>query len=336
MKKVYLLIATALLLFACNEQNTPEEPQTPPTEEPQTEQSENMVAAYFINPVAWNGNFTEISNAMVVINQPKVYAPARAKSALAYPIYDVTPDNGTWPIDVTVNYGDSAIGTDGLEHSGIMRIHATGLFEAEGSVLTPTFENFKCYGSVLSGRQTITNTGKNGAGNLVFDVTVADGQLGEGREYIYSEHTLRELVNGLDENGMLVPEVSEHQYSITGQMKMQSRVDTIPGYEISIDSVPMLISVGDLYPTGGIVEITLDKPIEYDMSKMGNDSPFPGMTISVQTIVLHFTGKTADGNYGAKMVIYIEMGFFTMNFSLQCELNADGVVPESIQYQWGE
>ena len=329
MKKILLLMAMACIFFACEEQNQPEEPQNPSTQEPQTEpqEEENSLAAYFINPIAWNGNFTEISNAMVVINQPKVYAPARVKSDLTYPIYDVTPSDGTWPIDITVNYGDSAIGADGLEHSGIMRIHATGLFEAEGSVFTPTFDKFKCYGAVLTGTQTITNTGKNESGNLVYDVTVENGLLGESQEYIYSEHTLRELIGGLDENGLLLPDITTHQYSITGRMTMVSRVDTIPGYEVTIDSIPMVISVGDLYPTGGLMHIALDKPMVFDMSEAG----FQG-TVSIQYIDLQFTGKTAKNTYGAKMVVTVQMGMFAMNLTIQCELDENGLVPNSVQY----
>ena len=333
MKKLFLLVAMACALLACEEQNQPEEPQTPPsTTEPEPDpQAENGMAAYFINPVAWNGNFVEISNALLYQSAlAKATAPALAQDEVTYPIISVTPTDGTWPIDLSVNYGDSAIvGADGLEHSGIMRIHATGPFESEGAVLTPTFENFKVYGSVLTGTQTITNTGKNEAGNLVYDVTVANGLLGNEREYIYSEHTLRELVEGLDDNGHLVPDLAAHRYSITGQMKMESHVDTIPGYEVTIDSIPMIISVGDLYPTGGLMHIALDQPIVFEMNVSGFSGP-----VSIQYIDLQFTGKTAKNTYGAKMVITVQMAMFSMNLTLLCELNEEGIVPESVQYVW--
>ena len=337
MKKYIYLVTIAVALFACKEKNPPieepEEPQepkdtivvTPPSE------NENTIANYFITPVAWNGNFTEITNAMIITNSRKANAPTLANDEAVYPIYDIDPKDGTWPVVVTVNYGDSAIGADGLQHGGIMRIHATNFFEAEGSVITPSFDNFQCYGAVLSGSQTITNTGKNDAGNLVFDVTIANGTLEQSREFVYSEHTLRELVGGLGENGFLVPELAAHRYSITGQMKMQSSVDSLPGYEINIDSIPMLISVGDLYPTAGFIRVTLDKPISYKMNEAG----FQG-TVSIQTAELQFTGKTERDTYGVRITVYLQMGILPMPMTIQCELNEGGPIPETIQYIWNQ
>lgn len=305
-------------MLACEEQNQPEQPQTETTETEQPEQpeqpqgEENMLSAYFINPVAWNGVFVEVSNAFIG------YEP-----------------NGTWPAELTVEYGDSAIGADGLEHSGSLRIMATAMLEDEGAVIIPDFAQYKVYGSSLSGRQTITNTGKNEAGNIVFTVSVKDGILGGYQEFVYSEDTRRELVSGLGENGRLVPELSEQAYKITGLMKMRSEVDTIPGYELTIDSIqPMLISLGELYPTGGVMTIQLDQPIEFDMSDLGGEGgiTYSG-TVSIQTIKLAFTGKTTAGNYGAQMTITLQMGFFAYNLTITCEMNEDGVVPGSIQYQ---
>lgn len=318
MKKIFLLCAIVGLLMACKDKNQPEEPQDPVvTTDPQPQPtSEDAMTAYLNNPVAWNGNFIEITNAMLL--QPSVDFPS-----LSY-----TPQDGTWPIDVTVNYGDSAIGVDGLEHSGIMRIHATGALEAEGSVFTPTFDQFRVYGALLSGTQTITNIGRNTDGNIVFDVTVANGMLNANSEYIYSEHTSRELVAGLDDNGHFLTDPTTHQYSITGQMRMVSTVDTVPGYTVTIDTVPMLVSVGDIYPTGGEMHVALDEPMTFQMNVSGFQGP-----VAIQYLNLIFKGKTAQGNYGVKMVVTMQMGFFAVNIAILCELNEDGVVPDSIQYE---
>ena len=322
MKKYFLLATIALALFACKENNTPEEPQEPVTPPVDTTtvtppiQDENLMMTYFTNPLAWNGNFTEISHAMDMIAQPKVYAPSATQSEIPYPIYDVTPSDGSWPIDITINYGDSSIvGTDGLEHSGILHVHATGPWYAEGAVFTPTFENFMVYGSVLNGTQIITNTGRNEAGNIVFDVVVSNGVLGNSRDFIYSEHTLRE--------------VDSMQFSIAGTMKMESHVDTIPGYEISIDSVPLRLYVGDLYPTEGLVHIALDKPIQLELNEAG----FQGKA-NIQYVDLQFVGKTPQDTYAVRITVTLQMGFVAMNMTIQCEMNEEGLIPESVQYVW--
>jgi len=304
MKKLLLLAATACLLWACAEQNPPENPQTPT---PEPEPQENKMADYFINPVAWNGAFVEVSAAFI----------------------GLAPDT-EWPTVLTVNYGDSAIGADGLEHSGSLRINATNRFETAGAVITPDFTDFRVYGSSMSGRQTITNTGLNTAGHLVYAVTVEDGRLGGGQDFIYSETTQRELIAGLGGDGLLLPDLNAHQYSITGQMQMQSRADSIPGYEVTVDSLPMIISMGELYPIDGLMNIELDRPIEYEM----NMENLQGK-VAIQTIDLRFTGKTASGNYGAELTISVQMGFITVPFTIQCELNESGLIPESIQYKLG-
>lgn len=332
MKKTLCLVAAVMGLFACKNQEVPEQT---PVEEPQVTTQQNNGAAYFANPVAWNGTFIEIGSAMTKTASSAQHAPMRTNEDPSYPLYFIDPQDGTWPVTVTVSYGEEGVmGVDGLEHSGIMRISATNLFEQPGSVVTPAFENFQVYGTLLTGTQKIENLGKNLNDHLVYDVTVSNGVFGSGSEFVYSEHTMRELVSGLGANDLLLPDVTTHQYSITGWMKGVSSIDTIPGYEITIDeSAPMVIAVGDLYPTAGHVVITFDKPIVYNFSEEEMTKGIPVASISVDECEMSFLGRVSDGVYRAKVLVPVNnVSFSTITVSIQFNMDARGIVMESVTF----
>ena len=326
MKKLLFLSVMALGVIACN-QNAPEQPGTEP------ETKESKVNAYFTNPVAWNGTFVEVNNALQKTTVSAQQAPVRANEEPAYPIYTINPQDGTWPVTVTVNYGETAIlGVDGLEHSGTIRISATDFFEKPGSIVTPVLDNFHVYGTVLTGSQTIKNLGFNNDSNLVFQVDVANGVLGSNRDFIYSEQTLRELVSGLGDNGFLVPDLSKHQYSITGWMKGESNIDSIPGFDIAIDSVaPMVIAVGDLYPTSGHLHVDLAKPIVYEFDENELPKNFPVSSISIDECELFFLGKVSAGIYSAKLQVPVNMVAAEIVVTISFNVNKDGVIAESVK-----
>lgn len=316
MKKLFFFAAMAVVLLGCK-QNEPEQPQP----EPQQEAEEN----YFMNPMAFNGTFIETGNALLyAAEQASLPAPARVAAAeTTYPLISWTPQDGTWPIDLNVDYGSQKIvGKDGLEHTGTMLVHATGRFENEGTQLDVQFQNFYVYGAVLHGTQHISNTGKDEKGSPKFEVTVENAYLGASKTWIYNETTTRVLKNGLRDNGTMDPDVTTHSYGITGRMEAQSQVDTIPGYTVAIyDNAPMHIIVGDLYPVSGQLEIHLSQPISYTME---------GMTLQMQDLVLEFTGINDDDTYGAQVTAQVSFGMATQEIKLAFSLDKDGIIEESI------
>lgn len=76
MKKILLLTAATMMLFACkSNQNEPEQPQQEPMTQKQAMQT------YFGSPVALNGTFVETSNAILYATESQsASTPARAKS----------------------------------------------------------------------------------------------------------------------------------------------------------------------------------------------------------------------------------------------------------------
>ena len=324
MKKILLFTVATLMLCAC--QKAQEEPQAEPQSETQTEEKQT-VNGFVTAPVAFNGAFNEVCNALIYVEKnQQTKAPARTLAEQTFPAYSWTPQDGTWPIDLTVQYGaDGIIATDGLLHKGTMKIHATGFFETPQTVLTPDFTDFYVYGNILNGKQTIENNGFNSDEHLVFKVTTEDGRLGSSKTYKYSEETYRELISGLGSNGVLNPEITTHTYSITGWMMAESLVDTLPGYHIMIsDERPMVIAVGDLYPTDGYLYMELTKPLVYNVNEV---------TVSVGNFEVEFTGKQDSKHYGAIAYMTFKVGPMEQEMKVAFLMDENGIVPESVQYE---
>lgn len=344
-KAVYsILLLLAGLFVACKNEEV-EEPVVDPTpQETEEETKEDVLpaettSAALLAPVAFNGVFVEASSNMLLLQQQHKKMPSISGSAAGYPLIDWTPKDGTWPLTLTVDYGtDPIAGTDGLEHTGVLVLDATAAFETEGSVLTPQFQNFYVYGNTLSGKQRIENKGKNERGNLVYEVSVSDGQMGSEEMYVYKETTLRELVKGLQADGTLAADVKTHEYSISGGMSGESKVDSLPSFAVEIaDDNPMLIGVGNLYPTSGVVHITLTPALSFDLSMLYAETGVAGAPKAfVENITLSFEGKNADGTYQMQVGVSVEMGLFEQMMQISFAANEEGIVQESVKWQIGE
>lgn len=88
---------------------------------------------------------------------------------------------GGWPKTVTLDYGSSCTGTDGVIRSGQIVTVMTGLYVDSSSVLTSTFQNFhetiNGINHLITGTQTITNLGHNLAGHPHFSVDVTNASV---------------------------------------------------------------------------------------------------------------------------------------------------------------
>ena len=348
MKKTFLYAMMAsIVMFASCKNNEVEEPDNndgSSQEQPQQPSEDNQsqeenASKMLLAPVAFTGTFTEVSSAMLRTASQKKAMPALVADEPLYPQVDWTPKDGTWPVTLTVNYGENAvIGTDGLEHTGVMTIVATGRFEDEGSIITPNLDKFFVYGNVISGTQRVENMGKNNAGNLLYEVSVTEGELGTDAQFVYSEQTYREMVAGLEADGSLNLDPQTHRYSITGWMKGESKSDSIPSFDVTIsENKPMLIAVGDLYPTEGLLDIHLTPAVQFDLSEqyaaMGlQNAP----AAQVDDITLEFKGKNADGSYQMEAEMTVLVLTIEQTFIVSFAANADGIIENSIKVKVAE
>lgn len=78
---------------------------------------------------------------------------------------------------ITVDFGASnCMCTDGRERRGKIIINYTGLYRDSGSVHTITFDNYYQNDNKVEGTKTVTNMGKNSAGQTYFTISV-DGKV---------------------------------------------------------------------------------------------------------------------------------------------------------------
>ena len=98
----------------------------------------------------------------------------------------VTPDDGSYPKTITIDFGDGCICADGKFRKGVIILHLTGPLRRTGSVVTITLRDFYLNRAHVEGTKIITNLSENG--NIKFTVQVVGGKVTwpNGRGYSYN------------------------------------------------------------------------------------------------------------------------------------------------------
>lgn len=124
----------------------------------------------------------------------------------------VTPDDGSYPKTITIDFGDGCRGPDGKFRKGAIILHFTGPLRRPGSVVTVTLRDFYLNRAHIEGTKIITNLSENG--NIKFTVQVADGKVTfpNGRGYKYNSMKYVKQIEGGATN-----EVRDDVYSIEGR-----------------------------------------------------------------------------------------------------------------------
>jgi len=97
----------------------------------------------------------------------------------------ITPfDLTTFPKTVTLDFGSvNCLGTDGRYRRGVVEMTITGWYRDSGTVVTVEPQGYYVNDNLVQGVKTLTNTGRNTDGNLVYDlfvdgsVTTSDGTI---------------------------------------------------------------------------------------------------------------------------------------------------------------
>jgi len=97
----------------------------------------------------------------------------------------ITPfDLTSFPKTVTLDFGSvNCLGTDGRYRRGVVEMTITGWYRDSGTVVTVEPQGYYVNDNLVQGVKTLTNTGRNTDGNLVYDlfvdgsVTTSDGTI---------------------------------------------------------------------------------------------------------------------------------------------------------------
>jgi hypothetical protein len=85
----------------------------------------------------------------------------------------ITHDTTSSPRTITINFGPSnCLCNDGRYRRGVINVSYTGHYRDSLSTHTITFTNYYVNDNQVTGSKTVTNNGRNNAGNLTFTISV--------------------------------------------------------------------------------------------------------------------------------------------------------------------
>src|SRR6476620_8416919 len=125
------------------------------------------------------------------------FAELRAAIGLCANI-TVTPNDGTYPKTITIDFGDACVGLDGKLRSGKIIISLTAPLRKPRSVLTISLEKFYINHIHIEGTKTISNLSENGAIKFSVEVTGGKVTFPGGRGYSYESSKTKVQVAGMD------------------------------------------------------------------------------------------------------------------------------------------
>ncbi len=184
MKKLFLLFAVfaafSLALTSCQK----EEAEGPALEE----------------DLITNEDVTTAANLFQDTEDEVDYQIETRGGGLNCPTVTVTPDDGTFPRTVTIDFGpDGCEGPHGRIRQGMIIVNQTAPMPEPGATRTITFDNFFVDGVQVQGVKTITNQSTGGDGNIVFSRTITGGSLSYPNGDIATweaSHTLTQVAGG--------------------------------------------------------------------------------------------------------------------------------------------
>ncbi|MEP7263650.1 MAG: hypothetical protein ABI772_04090 [Bacteroidota bacterium] len=162
-------------------------------------------------------------------------------------------DTTSVPHLITIDFGTSnCLGHDGNYRRGKILVSYNGHYRDSASTHTITFDNYFVNDNNIAGTKTVTNNGRNTAGNLSFSISINgtitwDAQYGGGTSTHASSRT-REWVAG--EN---TPQWNDDVYLISGTSSGVTRT----GKNYTMTTVtPLRKRIGFRHFTDGIVDFT--------------------------------------------------------------------------------
>ncbi|MEQ8624864.1 MAG: hypothetical protein RJQ00_03175 [Vicingaceae bacterium] len=164
----------------------------------------------------------EFENALNGVENVSVDASDRESDSSSYEFENcasitVTPSwlSGTFPKTIVIDFGDSnCLGTDGNYRRGKVNIILSGPYRDSGTTITTTLDNYYQNDNKIEATKTKTNLGRNGTGNIVFDVVVENGLFTSVNNYKISWRSNRtvEWIDG--ENTVF--NIFDDEYEIDG------------------------------------------------------------------------------------------------------------------------
>jgi hypothetical protein len=246
-----IFLAGLFTFTACNEQDKVTE---------EEELSTETVA--LVNESALTGNIEEELDAS--INEAVAYSEQQGstlKSATVEPecaTVTVSPDDGTFPKTITIDFGEGCEGPRGFTRSGIITITITDTLRNPGAEYQATFENFAIGDFSLTGTKSVENTGTENAPSFAEEVSISL-TTPNGIVIDKTKSTTREWVEGMDTYG-----VADDVFLLSGSAQVSSSAGRSYSYTIL---EPLKAARTCKEYLEGVIEITWsgkDEPVTID------------------------------------------------------------------------
>lgn len=155
------------------------------------------------------------------------------------------------PYLLTIDYGTTnCLCYDGKNRRGKILVSYTGLYREEGSKHTITFDNYYVNDYKVEGSITVTNEGRNTAGNMYFAVEVNEVITDQaGRKLTYTSSRTREWIAGESTQGL--GKWLDDVYSITGTASGTGFTGTQFTSEITS---PLIVALNCLWIKSGKID----------------------------------------------------------------------------------
>jgi hypothetical protein len=236
--------AVVLSVTGCKKDNE-EEQELPLTDQDGTSATENAIA---------DAAFTDVANIAdeAASGTLSTYRSVNAERVLTS-CATLTIDTVANPHLITIDFGaTNCLGNDGNYRRGKILVSFSGHYKDSGSTHTISFDNYFVNNNQILGSKTVTNNGRNTAGNLTFSINVNgsivwDSTFGGGTSTYNSTRT-REWSAG--ENTL---QWTDDVYLISGTSNGVTR--TGQSYSM-ITTTPLRKRIGFRHFTNGVVEFT--------------------------------------------------------------------------------
>ena len=219
-----LLAATSLfmltvLFFSCQKEGRQDT-----TPAPETELTAEAASSTADESIVADASFDDLDAIGQVAAEEDDYAATESDNGRYFPSFKalraiigncatvtVSPDNGSYPKTITIDFGDSCVGIDGKLRSGKIVIHLTAPRRKSGSVAVITLVNYSINRVKLQGTKTITNNSTDHT--LKYTVQVSGGKVmfANGHGYNFESLKQRKQIEGKD-----TPVIIDNVFEVTG------------------------------------------------------------------------------------------------------------------------
>jgi len=165
----------------------------------------------------------------------------------------VTPDDGSYPKTVLIDFGNGCLGADGKWRRGKLELHFTAPIRQPNAVVTLTYIDFFLNRASIKGKKIFKNKSENGVIKFTIQAVGIEVTYPNGRGYKYNGMKEVTQVRGMNTNT-----VRDDVYEIEGQATIN--LHNGPVIHVKTDT-PLIKKVACHWISKGVLEIKIQNKV---------------------------------------------------------------------------